>query len=171
MEADLNTHPPNVILGKQESDDTVRPDWVPGHAVWVNGQWYVNNVTVDKLGLNPNLTKLTAAERDAQYQAADKERLDKATAGLPPGYFRQGGLIYKGFPGGQNNKVASDLPGGYIDDGSHLSGHADQRAAKITGIKMASAVLHQAIAEFEAAKLRMEEAAGEFEKAHRAKEV
>ena len=141
------------------SDD--RPSWVPGSAVWANGQWYLNGIAVDRLGLNPALVKLTPAERDAQYKAADAAQKAKITEGLPPGYYRSGGLIW-----GRDGKPAHDLPGGYSDDGSHRPGYDAHRAARVAAIKAAAAEQHQAIRELEEATQHKHEADARAHRAH-----
>ena len=141
------------------SDD--RPSWVPGSAVWANGQWYLNGIAVDRLGLNPALVKLTPAERDAQYKAADAAQKAKITEGLPPGYYRSGGLIW-----GRDGKPAHDLPGGYSDDGSWRPGYAERRAERIARIKEAEADERIAIDDLEAAQQFYDEATARRYQSH-----
>lgn len=152
-----NDLPPNVISGaKLQDDEVVRPDWVPANAQWINGMWYVNSRPVFPFAIPvpPEVVR-------AQYIAADQARLEATRAGLPPGYYRHGGVVRDG-----KGKVASDLPGGYSEDGSHLPGYAEDRAARLAEITEARAVELQAIADLEAAQVRRDEAAARRFRSH-----
>ena len=133
-----------------------RPAWVPSHASWVNGLWYVNGKQIFDPGQPaPEL----AADRRARLIAEDTARLAKTRTGLPTGHYRHCGLIY-----GPNGKIAVDLPGGYVDDGSWLPGHAEAREARKASMIKAQAAEHKAIAAMEVAiQARHEAAARAFQ--------
>lgn len=156
--------PHNVISGKRDDEETVRPSWVPENAVWAGGMWTLNGVNVDRLGLNPNLTRSMPADREAERLEANRVVIAKQTEGLPPGHFRQGGLIWRHTQSG--NKIASDLPTGGSDDGSHRPGYTETRAERIERIQETSARHQAAIRAFDAAKLAMEKADAAFHRSY-----
>jgi hypothetical protein len=159
-----NEPPPNVILGKREGEDTVRPDWVPPNAQWVSGIWYVSGHRVFDTSVRPIPPEI----HRAQQIEANRVAQEKLVEGLPPGYYRQGGIIYN--PRGQKAIRDPLLPGGYSDDGSYRPGHAEKLAARIARIQEAAAERKAAIAEFEQAKLRMEKAEARFHKSYETEE-
>lgn len=158
-----NDLPPNVISGKRSDEDQARPDWVPAGAIWENGLWRINGVSVQRAGLDPNVTRLLPADHRAQQALDAANRQAKLTQGLPPGQFRQGGLIWER---GQRGNTVVDS-----DDGSSLPGYAETRAARIERIQKASARHQAAIKRFEMAKLAMEVAEAEFHKSYEALET
>lgn len=140
----------NVIAGKRLEDEIERPAWAPAGAEWVNGLWMANG----RVCPAPNTPPPMPPEVRQAILTAEADRLTaRSKEGLPAGHFRHGGLIR-----GPNGQTATRLPGGYIDDGSHLPGYKEKRAARIALIQETQAKLREAIDEFEAAKLRMEEA-------------
>lgn len=148
----------NVIPGTHIDDGVLRPAWVPAHAICLNGLWSVP-VAVGNYHALPipgSAPPMPPEVRRAILTAEVDAATARAKEGLPPGHYRHGGLIY-----GPDTKVAVNLSGGYIDDGSRRPGYAEKRAARIALITEKRAAHQQAIDEFEAAKLRMEEAEAE----------
>lgn len=138
----LISHPnATEVQGVPIAAGIARPDWVPDGADWVNGLWYFRGSVVLQISaLMPPEVRQALLVKEANDREAE------ARAGLPPGHRRHAGLIY-----GPDNKVAKDLPGGYIDDGSHRPGYAEKRAARIARIQAAEADKHAAIANLEKA--------------------
>ena len=136
-----------------------RPEGVPAHATWANGLWYVGGVSINRMAGQPVTREIAAVRRD-EFEAQQKALAAKQREGLPPGYFRANGLIYKGSgEGSVDSKPAFDLKGGYSDDGRHRPGHAEHRAARVAAIQKANAEEMQAIAEMERATQARHEAA------------
>jgi len=149
---------PNRFLGKRPEDDgdIIRPEWVPLGAVWANGKWYLGQQVCH----DPSLVAQTAVDRRQVQIDAANTLLAKTKAGLPAGYYRNAGLIY-----GRNGKLATDLPGGYIDDGRFEPDHEAKAAARNAQI-VADRDDHMAkIQAFNAAKLAMDIAAAKADKA------
>lgn len=152
---------PNRFLGKRPEDDgdIIRPEWVPLGAVWANGKWYLGQQVCH----DPSLVAQTAVDRRQVQIDAANTLLAKTKAGLPAGYYRNAGLIY-----GRNGKLATDLPGGYIDDGRFEPDHEAKAAARLAAIEEATADEQIAIDGFLEAQEFLLEAQARRYKAHNA---
>ena len=140
-----------------DTDEIVRPDWVPAHAVWANGLWHVNGVKIYNEPSHPQLTDRERGELDKARHAAEYERQQMLLReGLAPGQYRHGGLIY-----GRDAKVVGP------DDQSWRPGHAEMREARRAEIMKTAAAQSAAIKALErATQKKLEADAAAFRSHH-----
>lgn len=143
------------------TDEIVRPDWVPAHAVWVNGLWHVNGVKIYNEPPHPQLTDRERGERDKARHAAEYEKQQRILReGLEPGQYRHGGLIY-----GRDAKVIGP------DDQSWRPDHAEKREARRAKIVASAAEQQKAITALERATQKKLEADARAFQAHNVMEA